>query len=102
MLIGRGDKGTFQILDPRVSRNHMQIKRNTDGIGHAAIDHQSSNGVLVNGQRIAGEQPMNDGDAIHIGETEFVYSTIDSSDAQTVSAILRKRGEHMRGTIAES
>ena len=102
VLIGRDDKCTFQILDPKVSRNHMQIKLSTDGSRHAAIDHQSSNGVLVNGDRIEDERPLADGDAIHLGDTEIVYSILDSPDAQTVSAILRKRGEHMRGTIAET
>ncbi len=102
VLIGREDKCTFQILDPRVSRNHMQVRLNPDGNGHTAIDFRSSNGVLVNGEKIEADHPLANGDAIHIGDTEIVYSLVDSPDAKTVSAILRKRGEHMRGTIAES
>lgn len=102
VLIGRDEKCTFQILDEQISRRHMQVRLNEDGEGHSAIDFGSSNGVFINDNRITDETQLTDGDAIRLGATEFVYSAIDSPDAKTISQIMRKRGEYMRGTIAES
>ena len=49
-MVGRDHSCTFQVLDRRVSRYHLQIKGLDDG--HAALDFESSNGVYVNGKRL--------------------------------------------------
>lgn len=100
VLIGRDQECTFQILDPQMSRRHLQIKNNQDG-SHAVRDFHSANGVLVNGGKIDDESPLSDGDEIVAGETCIVYAAVDSPDAMTVNSLLRKRGEHLKGTLLE-
>ena len=100
VMIGRDQECTFQILDPQMSRRHLQVKNNHAG-GHSVIDFHSANGVLVNGGKIDDESPLKDGDEIVAGETCIVYATADSPDAMTVNSLLRKRGEHLKGTLLE-
>jgi pSer/pThr/pTyr-binding forkhead associated (FHA) protein len=78
IMVGRDHSCTFQILDPRLSRMHLQIKLLEESRGHAVIDFQSSNGVYVNGNRITGETPLASGDVIRAGESSLVYSTEDN------------------------
>lgn len=99
VLIGRDADCTFQILDPQISRRHMQIKRDDQTNAHLAVDYASRNGVRVNGSRITEPAPLGEGDEIVIGETRIVYTTADSPDAKTINDVLHKRGEGRRDTI---
>jgi pSer/pThr/pTyr-binding forkhead associated (FHA) protein len=94
VMIGRDAKTTFQIVDGRISRQHLQIKRARDADAHSAIDFHSANGVYVNDQLISQETPLADGDLIQIGDSFIVYSRIDDPDAQTISQILRRHGQN--------
>ena len=98
VLVGRDDECTFQILDRRISRRHLQLKLEGDG-GHSAIDFDSANGVLVNGNAIDGQAPLAHGDTIEIGGTQIVYSTSDYPDAQTAMSAWHKGGEWRNDTI---
>lgn len=86
--IGRDEECTFQIVDPLVSRHHVQIRATGEGV-HAVVDSGSANGVLVNGRRISSEVAMKDGDEISIGSTKLVYTTNDYPDAKTAFAGVR-------------
>lgn len=97
MMIGRDNECTFQIVDPQMSRRHMQIQR--DGDAHVAIDFASANGVYVNGERIEEQVALADGDQIRIGGTTILYTTEDSPDAKTIDGLLHKRGEGLRSTM---
>ena len=90
VMVGRDHNCTFQILDPQISRRHLQIKRDAKADGHLAIDFESANGVLVNGKRITEETLLSDGDVMRIGNTSIVYSVEDAPDAQTITQLLRK------------
>ena len=90
VMVGRDHSCTFQILDPQISRLHLQIKRDAKADGHLAVDFQSANGVLVNGKSITEETPLDDGDVMRIGNTSIVYSAEDAPDAQTITQLLRK------------
>ncbi len=90
VMVGRDHSCTFQILDPRLSRMHLQIKRLADANSHAAIDFQSSNGVYVNGNRITAEAPLTAGDVIRIGDTAIVYSAEDDPKAASSEELLRR------------
>jgi len=93
VMIGRDDKCTFQIIDPQISRHHLQVKRNSETNGHLAIDFTSANGVYVNGKRITAETPLANGDLVQMGNTSIVYSVEDDPDAQTYTQLLRKHFE---------
>ncbi len=90
VMIGRDHGCTIQILDPKLSRMHLQVKRLGTTPGHAAVDFQSSNGVFVNENRITAETPLAAGDLIRIGDTLIVYSTDDDSKAIPSEEILRR------------
>ena len=99
VMIGRDKDCTFQILDDQISRHHLQMKWDLAEGRHLAIDYGSSNGVYVNGARIAQETPLGDGDLIFIGNTTLVYMTEDSPDAQRVAEAMKKGGETWRNTV---
>src|SRR3984957_19587963 len=68
--IGRAAGCELQIDSGSVSRHHALI---LVGPREAVIeDLNSTNGVLVNGRKV-NRQPLSDGDAITIGETQFRY-----------------------------
>ena len=93
VMVGRDDKCTFQIIDPQISRHHLQIKLNSETNGHLAIDFTSANGVFLNGKRIEAETPLANGDLIQLGNTSIIYSVDDDPDAQTYTQLLRKHFE---------
>ncbi len=99
ILVGRDDQCTFQLLDEQVSRRHLQVKLDEERNRHCAIDFDSANGVVVNGQRISGEEPLRDGDAIQIGGTTIVYSAEDFADAQKAMDAWHRKGEWRNKTI---
>ena len=72
-VIGR--EGTDVVLaDPEVSRRHAAI-RQLDG-GLAIEDLGSTNGTLVNGQKITGITPLNEGDEVRCGNTVMKVSQV--------------------------
>jgi pSer/pThr/pTyr-binding forkhead associated (FHA) protein len=81
VMVGRDPRCTFQIVDPELSRNHLQIKYDELADRHFAIDFNSKNGVHVNGSKIDTEMLLNDGDRISIGATTIVYCRDDTLSA---------------------
>lgn len=74
-LIGRSrNAGNDLILsdDGQVSKQHARIERESDG-RFTIYDLGSTNGVLVNGQRISGSQTLGDGDEIKIGSSLLLF-----------------------------
>jgi len=68
--IGRATGCELQIESGSVSRHHALV---LVGPREAVIeDLNSTNGVLVNGRKVS-RQPLNDGDAVTIGEIQFRY-----------------------------
>jgi hypothetical protein len=69
--VGRTPDNDLQIDAKFISRHHAVILA---GPAHAIIeDLNSTNGVLVNNRRIT-RQPLNDGDNVVIGKTQFRFS----------------------------
>lgn len=58
------------LSDVNVSREHAAFER--EGTGWAAVDLGSTNGTLVNGERV-GRRRLTDGDIVTVGITELVY-----------------------------
>jgi pSer/pThr/pTyr-binding forkhead associated (FHA) protein len=97
--IGRDEDCTIQVLDPLVSRHHVQVRLDAASGRHVAADYRSANGVVVNGKRIVADAPLADGDAIRIGSTTIVYAASNFPDADTAMLSMRKRGEWKRSTL---
>ncbi len=71
-VIGRGSEADVRIDDPGVSRRHAQVQ--VAG-GHARlVDLGSTNGTMVNGQRVR-DITLVDGSAFVIGTTTLVFRT---------------------------
>lgn len=69
--VGRLPECTISINDTNVSRNHADIRTGTNA--YVVVDHGSTNGTLINGVRIVGEQRLNDGDIISFGSTHVRF-----------------------------
>lgn len=68
--IGRTPDNDIQIDAHNVSRHHAVLLTGAD---HCIVeDLNSTNGVLVNGRRVA-RQVLQDGDVVTVGKTEFRY-----------------------------
>jgi hypothetical protein len=85
LVIGRGADADLRINDPGVSRRHAEIRvmpaANAPAV--SVVDLGSTNGMLVNGQRVQQAQ-LEDGAVVKIGNTSltvhFVRSREDGSD----------------------
>ena len=93
VMLGRDASCTIQIVDPQLSRHHLQIKFDEKAGCHQAIDFNSKNGVFINQKKIAADTPLADRDVIGIGDTVLVYHLDDSYDAKRVHDSLKRFGE---------
>lgn len=64
--VGRAEANAIRLTDRNVSRKHALIKKN--GQGWVLSDLQSYNGTYVNGNRVAGEQHLGNGDVVQLGD----------------------------------
>ena len=99
MMIGRDAACTFQIIDPELSRTHMQVKFVPGEDRHYAIDFKSKNGVWINEIKVDGERPLSDGDSIKLGDTTIVYCVDDAVDAQHAGRIAKLYGQGRNQTM---
>ncbi len=93
VMIGRDASCTIQIVDPELSRYHLQIATDPEEGRHYALDHGSRNGVYVNGVQVDDRRVLGDGDLIEAGQTKIVYTTNDAANADYVRASLKRYGE---------
>jgi hypothetical protein len=75
IVIGRRQGSDIVIHDTNVSRRHARIMQSGDRL--LIEDTESSNGTLVNDERIAGAQELQAGDVIRIGDAVFVVEMVD-------------------------
>ena len=96
--IGRDDKCSFQIVDEKISRRHLQIRYEADADCHYAIDMRSANGVCINGNRITDDTLLNEGDLIEIGRSKLMYTRNDFDSVEAAQSHFRKTDEWKKGT----
>lgn len=72
-VIGRSQDAQVKLPDTGVSRRHVDVT--IDGPVAVAHDLGSTNGSIVNGQRISSQQ-LRDGDVIRIGHSVLVYRAV--------------------------
>jgi uncharacterized RDD family membrane protein YckC len=68
--IGRELDNTLRLADPSISRHHAVLRRGPSG--YEIQDLQSSNGVLLNGNRVE-SAPLHDGDRITLGQMQMTF-----------------------------
>ena len=82
ITIGRnGDSNDIVVNDPKVSRNHLQIVMDDNG-NVFVVDMASTNGTYVNGQRIAGQVALHQGDEVRIGSTVLPWMNYVQANQQ--------------------
>ncbi len=84
--MGRELDNTLRLPDPSISRHHCVIRRIGDG--YEIQDLQSSNGVLVNGNRVQ-TSPLRNGDRITLGQVQLTFQD-PRPDAGPTVAISRE------------
>ncbi|MBY0311021.1 MAG: FHA domain-containing protein [Phycisphaerales bacterium] len=97
--LGRDDTCTFQVLDPLVSRKHLQIRFDAASGRHIAGDYRSAHGVFINGKQIVIDTALNDGDTITIGNTTLMYLATEHAEASAAMAAAKKKDEWKRTTL---
>jgi hypothetical protein len=70
-VIGRGAQVEIQIEDPYASSRHAGLVRQAGVV--IVEDLGSTNGTFLNEEPLVGAQPLQLGDRIRIGDTEFTY-----------------------------
>ncbi len=71
VVIGRSRECDVQLADPNVSRRHAEIRQ--EGTSYWAVDLDSTNGMLVNGQRER-RAKLESGDTVTVGSTELTFA----------------------------
>lgn len=75
--IGRAVENEIVVVDKRASREHIRIRR--DGRKVFLEDLGSTNGTLLNHERIMSPVELRDGDCISIGEVHFTFHDPDTT-----------------------
>ena len=87
--LGRSADNDLVVPEPLASRHHARLEMRAGR--WYVIDLDSANGTLLNRQRVSGEQALNAGDLIAIGETVFVFSAPEAPRAAVEQAVARPR-----------
>ncbi|MDB4972507.1 MAG: hypothetical protein JWN48_848 [Myxococcaceae bacterium] len=73
LTVGRGEECDLVLSDVDVSRAHIELVRDVDGV--TARDLNSKNGLDVNGRRVR-ERRLKHADLLRIGETSLLYQDL--------------------------
>jgi uncharacterized RDD family membrane protein YckC len=97
--MGRELDNTLRLPDPSISRHHCVIRK--VGGGFEIQDLQSSNGVLVNGNRVQAS-PLRDGDRITLGQVQLTFQDPRPEAGATVAIQVQNAPAVPSGTVRMS
>jgi uncharacterized RDD family membrane protein YckC len=97
--MGRELDNTLRLPDPSISRHHCVVRK--VGGGFEIQDLQSSNGVLVNGNRVQ-SSPLRDGDRITLGQVQLTFQDPRPEVAATVAINVQGAPAVPSGTVRMS
>lgn len=84
--IGRELDNTLRLADPSISRHHAVIRHMADGF--QIQDLESSNGVLINGHKLANSLLQN-GDRVTLGQLHLIFEDPEQVKQPDATATLR-------------
>ncbi|NYG54195.1 FhaA domain-containing protein [Nocardioides perillae] len=87
VVVGRGTEADIRVNDPGVSRRHAEfgVSRGADGTVRLAVrDLGSTNGVVVDGQKVA-QSPLDDGSVVKVGNTTLTVRLVPDPDGSGAS-----------------
>jgi anti-anti-sigma factor len=71
LMIGRRSPADVALKDPEVSRRHARVL--SRGGLFIVVDLGSTNGTILNEQRVSQEEVLSDGDVLRIGDTSLTF-----------------------------
>lgn len=89
--LGRSHENQVVVADPRASRRHALIQR--EGERFWLEDLGSTNGTYHNGARVRERIPLQDGDRIRIGATEFTFHLRPGASEPGITTLLQRLDE---------
>ena len=84
ITIGRKEGNTIRLTERNVSRRHAKLLKQNGSV--FIEDLTSYNGIKVNGDRIAGRAPVNEGDRIQIGDYQLALKLDKTQNAGQAAA----------------
>jgi len=97
--MGRELDNTLRLPDPSISRHHCVLRK--VGGGYEIQDLQSSNGVLVNGNRVQ-SSPLHHGDRITLGQIQLTFQDPLAEVAATAAVSREAAAQPPLGTVRMS
>jgi uncharacterized RDD family membrane protein YckC len=88
--IGRDPSNDLVLSDSMVSRRHAILEHRENQ--YILRDNNSSNGTMVNGDRVDSEKPLRDGDLVAIGSSRLLFQLDETAEASIPAAALSGRG----------
>ncbi len=82
--IGRDPSNDLVLSDSMVSRRHAILEQRDNQ--YVLRDNNSSNGTMVNGDRVESEKPLRDGDLVAIGSSRLLFQLDDTAEASIPAA----------------
>jgi len=85
LIIGRGSTADLVLRDEVASRQHAEIRtmKSQDGcVEYYLTDMESTNGTYLNGVKLHGEQLLQDGDKIRVGDHLLKFALLDEFEAE--------------------
>jgi pSer/pThr/pTyr-binding forkhead associated (FHA) protein len=75
--VGRAEYNDIVLPDDSVSTTHAKLQRR-EGIW-VVVDLDSTNGTLVDGERVSGEAPLAPGAFVRFGEVQVIFEPTDDT-----------------------
>jgi len=86
--IGRDPSNDLVLSDSMVSRRHAILEHRDNQ--YILRDNNSSNGTMVNGDRVDIEKPLRDGDLVAIGSSRLLFQLDETAEASVPAAVAAK------------
>lgn len=102
IIVGRDMSCDFQLMDPTVSRRHLQLQLNESDQTCMATNLSSTSGVMVNNNKVTVDIHLRDGDLIQLGDTLLLYAVKEFSDVQSAVNYYRSSRVCQQPTIVPS
>ncbi|MCU1280281.1 MAG: hypothetical protein JWM53_3827 [bacterium] len=90
ITIGRKEGNTIRLTERNVSRRHAKLLKSNGTV--FIEDLTSYNGIKVNGDRIAGRAPVNEGDRVQIGDYQLALKLDKATAAGAPSGNVQATG----------
>lgn len=85
LSIGREAGRDIQLLDPKVSRKHAMVRFEEGGYVIAVAS--ARNGLKINGEKIAEQARLNEGDQLAMGDTVMQFTELGAFKGDAVNEI---------------